>query len=77
MTSSNTMPDAGTTDIEAMTLQEIEAELRSYEPATAAAVAHGDEHRERRARLWRRLDELSGVRRPAAAAPPQRGGQHE
>jgi hypothetical protein len=63
------MPDAGTTGIEAMTLQELETELRSYEPATASAVAHGDEHRERRARLWRRLDELAGVRKPAIARP--------
>jgi hypothetical protein len=69
MTSTDTtMPDAST-DIETMTLQELEAELRSYEPATAAAVAHGEEHRERRARLWRRLDELSGARRPAIARP--------
>jgi hypothetical protein len=69
MSISNTMPDAGMTDVGAMTLQELETELRSYEPATAAAVAHGEEHRERRARLWRRLDELSGARRPAIARP--------
>jgi hypothetical protein len=66
MISNDAPPD---TDVGAMTLQELEAELRSYEPATAAAVAHGDEHRARRARLWARLDELSGVRKPAIARP--------
>ena len=58
MTISNTMPDAGTA-IDEMTGHELEAELCSYEPATAAAVAHGEEHRERRARLWARLDTLT------------------
>jgi hypothetical protein len=63
-------PDVvGMTDIETMTLQEFETELRSYEPATAAAVAYGDEHRARRARLWARLDTLT---RSGAGGPPTR-----
>jgi hypothetical protein len=57
------------TPVDEMNLQEIEAELRSYEPATAAAVAHSAEHRERRQALWARLDQLSAVRRPAVARP--------
>jgi len=50
-------------DVEAMTMEAVQAELRSYAPSSASAVAHGDEHRERRVRLWWRLDVLiqSGV----------------
>jgi hypothetical protein len=73
MSNTTIMPDAGTDiAIEAMELAAVERELRSYEPAMASAVAHGDEHRERRARLWRRLDALT---RPAAGTAPQRGAQ--
>jgi hypothetical protein len=46
-------------DIDAMSLEAIQAELR--EPS--------EEHRERRARLWQRLDALLGVRKPAIARP--------
>jgi hypothetical protein len=53
------------TPIDEMTPQELEAELRSYEAATAAAVAHGVEHRARRAQLWRRPDTLT---RPGVVA---------
>jgi hypothetical protein len=58
-------PDAGT-DVDQMSLEAAQFELRAYEPATAAAVAHSEEHRERRARLWRRLDTLT---RSAGSAP--------
>jgi len=68
MSTEPAQPDTGA-DIAEMTLAELEAELRSYEPGTAK----GEAHRDRRARLWARLDELSGVRKPAAATPTQRG----
>ena len=56
-------------DIEAMGLPEIEAEVRSYAPSSGSAVAQSEEHRERRVRLWRRLDRLLGVWEPAIASP--------
>jgi hypothetical protein len=62
------MPNAGT-DIEEMDLASVQAELAGYQPATASAVAHSEEHRERRARLWARLDALLGTRKPAIARP--------
>ena len=68
MSTEPAQPDAGT-DVDQMSIEEIQFELRGYEPATAAAVAHGDEHRERRVRLCARLDALNGVRKPAAATP--------
>jgi hypothetical protein len=74
MNDTTILQDAGT-DIEAMTLQQIEAALRSYSPATAAAVAHDVEHRARRQALWAKLDALLGVRKPDAATPSQRGAQ--
>ncbi len=64
-TSDDASPDIGT-----MTRQELEAELRSYEPATEFGVVRTEAHMARRARLWRRLDEL--LTRPAAATPAQR-----
>jgi hypothetical protein len=70
MSTESAQPDA-TANPEAMTLPEIQAELR--EPNSASVESA--EHRERRAQLWRRLDELSGIRRPAAATPTQRGAQ--
>ncbi len=63
------------TPINEMTIEQIRAELAGYQPATSSAVVELDAHRERRVRLWRRLDELSGIRRPAAGAPQQRGAQ--
>jgi hypothetical protein len=45
--------------IDEMTLQEIEHELRSYSPAAEFAADRSEAHRERRARLWRRLDTLT------------------
>jgi hypothetical protein len=49
-------PDAaGNTDIEAMSLEAVQAELRS----TAAGAVRIQEHLERRQRLWRRLDALT------------------
>ena len=56
-------------DVETMGIEAVQAELRSYDPGTAAG-AQTQEHLERRQRLWRRLDELNGVRRSAATAPP-------
>ena len=53
------------TDIEAMSLAAVQAELRAYDPSSAAAVPT-EAHRERRQALWRRLDALLGVRKPAA-----------
>jgi hypothetical protein len=64
-------PDA-TTDVETvetMSLEAIQAELR--EPATASAVAQGEEHRARRQALWARLDVLT---RSGAGGPAHRGG---
>jgi len=58
------MPDTGTA-IEAMSLEEIQRELR--EPASASVAS--EEHRERRAKLWARLDALLEVRKPAIAMP--------
>jgi len=65
-------PDAGT-DVGTMSLDAVRAELAGYTPATAFGVVRTEEHMTRRARLWRRLDELNGIRRPAAAAPTHRG----
>ena len=45
--------------IDEMTLQEIEHELRSYSPAAEFAADRSEAHRERRVRLWRRLDTLT------------------
>jgi hypothetical protein len=56
-------------DVETIGMEAVQAELRSYDPGTAAGV-QTQGHPERRQRLWQRLDQLSGVRRPAATAPP-------
>jgi hypothetical protein len=72
MTSNDAPPD---TDIETMTLEEISRELAAYRPGNAAEVIAIEEWLARRMQLWRRLDELAGVRKPAAATPPQRGTQ--
>jgi hypothetical protein len=58
-----------------MTLEAVQAELAAYQPGTRAEVIAVEAYMARRARLWRRLDELCGVRKPAAAAPAQRGAQ--
>jgi hypothetical protein len=68
------MPDAST-DPEAMDLAAVEAELRGYDPPSAAALERGAEHLARRALLWVRLDALLEVRKPAIATPAQRGAQ--
>jgi hypothetical protein len=60
-----TSTDAGMTDIEAMTLEAVQAELGAYRPSTQASVVSTAEWLAHRMRLWRRLDELSGVRKPA------------
>jgi len=62
------MPDTGTA-VDEMTLAELEAELRRYTPGTQAEVVELEEHRARRQALWRRLDQLVGVWRPAIARP--------
>jgi hypothetical protein len=54
-------------DIEAMSLEAVQRELRSYEPSSSAAVERSAEHIARRARLWARLDQLLGIRKPAIA----------
>jgi hypothetical protein len=41
-----------------MTLAEIQAELRWYQPRAAHEVNDTDEHKQRRVALWRRLDAL-------------------
>jgi hypothetical protein len=46
-------------DIETMTIEEIQAELRSHSPFTAADVVQGEEHQGRRQRLWLSLDALT------------------
>jgi hypothetical protein len=60
-------PDAST-DIGMMSLEAVQAELRSYEPS---AAVQSDEHRERRKALWARLDQLTG----SGAVTPTRGVQ--
>jgi hypothetical protein len=55
-------------DVETMGMEAVQAELRSYDPGAAAGV-QTQRHLERRQRLWQRLDQLSGVRRPAIARP--------
>jgi hypothetical protein len=46
-------------DIEAMTIEEIQTELRSHSPFTAADVVQGEDQQERRQRLWLSLDALT------------------
>jgi hypothetical protein len=75
MTSTDaSQPDAGT-DPETMSLEDLARELAAYQPGNRAEVVSNEEWLARRVRLWRRLDELAGVRKPGAAAPAQRGGQ--
>jgi hypothetical protein len=57
-------PDAGT-DVETMSLEAIQRELR--EPSSASVESA--EHRERRQVLWRRLDQLT---RPGAVITAER-----
>ncbi len=61
------------TDIETMTMQEVQRELAGYKPGNRAEVIAIEAYIARRMQLWRRLDELNGVRKPAAATPSQRG----
>jgi len=63
------MPDAGT-DPETMSIEAVQAELGAYRPGNAAEVVSVEEWLARRRALWRRLDELSGIRRSAATTPP-------
>jgi hypothetical protein len=44
--------------VDEMTLQRIQAELKAYKPENAYAIVSSAEHTERRAALWRKLDEL-------------------
>jgi hypothetical protein len=44
---------------------------------TASAVVHVPAYMARRVKLWARLDELSGSRKPAGGPPPQRGDLHD
>jgi hypothetical protein len=60
------MPDSGA-DVADMSLEAVQAELGSYRPATSFAVVSTAAWAARRARLWRRLDELTGVRKQAIA----------
>jgi hypothetical protein len=71
-TTTEPMPDAGT-DIEMMTLPEVQTELQRYKPGHRSEVIAIEAYMARRAKLWRRLDELPA--RSAAATPPQRGAQ--
>ena len=64
----STMPDAGT-DVEAISLQELQAELQCYKPGTSSELVSTNAWLVGRMQLWRRLDELNGVRRPAIARP--------
>jgi hypothetical protein len=64
------MPDSTDIAVDQMDLPAVQAELAGYRPGNAAEVVSVEEWLARRARLWRRLDELTGVRKPAAAAPP-------
>jgi len=76
MSTDTTMPDASPDiDVDQMDLPAVQAELAGYRPGNAAEVVSVEEWLARRARLWRRLDELTGVRKPAAATPQQRGAQ--
>jgi hypothetical protein len=72
MTPTNTTTADAGANIDEMDLAAVERELRGYSPGTAVEVVELEEHRARRQALWRRLDKLSGVRRPAAGAA-QRG----
>ena len=67
--SDDAKPDAGT-DPKAMTFEAVPSELRSYDPATASAVLQTEEHRERRQRLWRRLDALTKSSAAKPSTPP-------
>lgn len=69
------MPDSTDIAVDQTDLPAVQAELASYRPATAFAVVGLEQWLARRRALWRRLDELSGARRPAAATPQQRGTQ--
>jgi hypothetical protein len=62
-------PDAGMTEVEAMSLDEISTELAGYKPSNRAEVIAIEAWLARRRALWRRLDELTGVRKPAIARP--------
>ena len=57
------------TDVATMTMEAVRAEIAGYTPATEFGVVRTEEHMARRQALWRRLDELSGVRKPAIARP--------
>jgi hypothetical protein len=52
-----------------MNLAEVQAELAGYKPGNQAEVVTIEDWLARRQALWRRLDELNGVRKPAAAGP--------
>jgi hypothetical protein len=60
------MPVAGTA-IEQMDLAAVQAELGSYQPAVGSQVVSLEAWLSRRMRLWRRLDRLLGMKKPAAA----------
>jgi hypothetical protein len=68
MSMSDTTMPAGA-DPETMDLAAVQAELQRYQPATSSSVIAVAEYMARRARLWRWLDELLGVRKPAIARP--------
>jgi hypothetical protein len=66
-----TTPMSDSTDIavDQMTLAEVSRELAAYRPGNASELVTDEEWLARRMRLWRRLDELNGIRRPAIARP--------
>jgi hypothetical protein len=64
-----TMSDDAGIDPESMSLEEISRELSAYRPGNQAEVIAVEEWLSRRRALWRRLDQLSGARRPAIARP--------
>jgi hypothetical protein len=58
--------DIRATDVETMSLEAVQAELRAYDPGTAAGP-QTQEHLERRQALWHRVDALT---KSPAAKPP-------
>src|SRR5262252_7101075 len=59
MTSNIETAKTDAADIDEMTIEEVRRELLAYSPATLPELVATEEHRERRARSWARLDALT------------------
>lgn len=55
---SPSLPLSGSIDVDRMTFQQISSELKAYRPTLQNDINTDEAWRDRRARLWRRLDLL-------------------